>query len=635
MSNRDSKHDVIEHYAGHSEEKGRIYRIVFAVLCVLLTLLMAFYYFFGRIGTLEIRAYFLMSIMALCYFPKSTDKYWKQGLDIIFMGLSVLVSWYFITHNYEMKMSFFDMSPISLSMGSVMILLILEATRRKIGWIMPSIAVIFLLYAFFGYLIPGKYGTNGYSIGRIINISYTGTEGIYGTPIGVMVSTVFLFMLFGTLLQSSGAGKFFIDFSKAAMGNVAGGPAKIAVVSSMLFGSINGSAVANTVATGSFTIPLMKETGYDSEFAGAVEATSSTGGQIMPPIMGAGAFLIAELTGISYSTIALISIIPAILYYGAIFISIHLEAKKKRLQGVPKSELPKMKDVLIHEGVSALPLLLLLILIIFVKISVQYAAIFSIALILILGLIRKKGKEKVSFIGKGIEAAVTSILSIAISCACAGIIVGMVTLTGLGYNFSSSLLGLANGNLFLALILLFAMGLILGMGLPTVAAFVLMVSIAGPGLTNMGLPVLTAYLITFWFAQTSAITPPVCLAAYAAAGIANAKPFRVGIQAMKLGFPLLIIPYLMAYRSLLFTGPVYESISTIITGSIGVISFCTLFIGYFFAPLKWYHRVLALFAGVCCFWPNQYADIVGVVLFIILLLMSRNDSRRQYVRIDG
>ena len=612
---------ILEDFSQNKGDKNKTYRIIYLIISTVLTAIMMYYYLGGQIGQMEILGIFLMFVMAMCFFPKSNQPAWQQMIDCVLLVLSGVTNIYMMLFNYEMKLKYDGLDTLDIIMGMVLIILILEGTRRKVGWGMPVIAAVFVLYTFFGYLIPGKFGTSQFTLSRIVSMFYAGNEGIYGSALTTMLSTVFLFVLMGGLMESTGSGQFFIDISKALCGKSVGGTAKIATVCSMLFGSISGSAVANTVATGSFTIPMMVQAGYSKPFASAICAVASTGGQMMPPVMGAGAFLIAELTGEPYSKIVMISIIPAILFYGALYLEADLEAKKLGMKGLPPEQIPDVKAVLRQQGVAALPLLLLVILIVFTGLTVVYAGVFAVGALFLLGVLRGKGKSRITFLLDGIMSAAPSIASTSICCACAGLVIGAVTLTGLSYTFSSMLMNLASGSLFLALVLVMILGFVLGMGLPTTPAFIIMIAVTGSGLISMGLPILTAYMIIFWFAQSANITPPVCMAAYAAAGISGAKPMAIGIKAVKFGFPMFIIPFLMAYRGILFDIDVATGVWGCVMALCGVVAITILIIGYLRTNLNVLERILVGVAGVAFFYWEPVADVVGIVTFILFLVM--------------
>ena len=437
-----------------------------------------------------------------------------------------------------------------------------------------------------------------------------------------MVNTIFIFMVFGAMLGATGASSFFIDIATALTGNSPGGPAKIATISSMLFGSVSGSAVANTVATGSFTIPMMKKVGYKAEFAGGVEAVASTGGQMMPPIMGAGAFVMSEITGIPYSKIVTVSFIPAFLFYLAIYTAVHFQALKRGLRGLPHEEIPKARDVMRKQGHFIIPLIMLIVLLLVFKFSVEMSAACSILILIIIGTIKNKN-NRWEFILEGLRDGAQTAVTVSMATAAAGIMVGVFGLTGIGLKFSNALFSLASGNTLYGIILIFLIGLVLGMGLPVIAAFIIMVSVAGPGLMGLGLPMLTAYLITFWYSQTSNITPPVCVAAYAAAGIAKASTFKTGLNACRIGFPIFIIPVIMAYRPLLLNGPVTDVVITIASVTIGIVLLTSFFIGYWNRCFDAIDYVLTLISGSFLLHPNILLNAVGLAISIIFILRQR------------
>ena len=607
-------------------EKG--YKRLFRLISLLLAIGCLVYYIMPGIEELSMRGFFLCAVLVLAFFPKASDSAGKRVYDMALCLLSVVSNLYFILFNYEMKLKFFYLGALDIAMGAILVILILIATKRKAGLAMTSIAVVFLAYAFFGYLIPGRYGASRFTVSRIINILYTGTEGIYGSALAIMLSTIFLFIIFGGLLESTKANVFFVELSRALFGRSVGSSSKVCILSCALFGTINGSAVANTAAVGSFAIPLMKDTGYSAEDAGAVTAVAATGGQMMPPVMGAGAFLIAELAGVAYNKIVLISFIPAILFYFAIFLYVHYTAKKNSLKVQQAEELPTVLSVLRKHGASAVPLVLMVTLITFTSFSVTYSAIFSIAVLAILGIVRSKDKPGLAVLTDGVMAAMPSIISTAVCCACAGVIIGVISLSGLGFSFSSTLMSLAGGKLIFGLLLVLLLSIVLGMGLPTTPAFILMVSVAGAGLTKLGLPLLVAYLVIFWFSQTSNITPPVCMAAYTAAGICGCPPLKVGLNSLKIGLPMIIIPFFMVYRSLLFTEGIAYSLYSLLTCIAGIFCLELVTVGYMNIKLNVPETGLLLLACGGLFVSGYLPNALGAASFIVFLLLHRSRSAK-------
>ena len=527
--------------------------------------------------------------------------------------------------------------------GTVAVVTLLEASRRALGWPISFIAACFIGYGYAGPFLPGVLRHGGYSTGRLVGQLYLGQEGIYGIPLGVAASFVFVFILFGALLEVTGAGQFFIDLAYALTGRQRGGPAKAAVLASSALGSVSGSAIANVVTSGAFTIPLMKKVGYRAEEAGGIEAAASTGGQILPPIMGAGAFLIAEYTGLAYLDVVKAALIPAILYMGTVFVFVHLVAIARNLEGLPASELPGFGTTLAR-GWHFLMALVVLVAALLMDFSVARVGFLSCMAVAALAASRAAwnrtmpGNPRASnpevaaqgpltgWVGGGmvrvVDASVLAgrnTLPVSLACAVAGIIVGIVGLTGLGLKFSGLMLSLSQGNLFLVLILLLLASLVLGMGLPVTASYVVLIVLAGPVLINdFGLPVLIAHLLVFWYSQDSNVTPPVCLAAYAAAGVAGADPMRTGLQAWKYAKGLYLIPILMVVHPELALGGAWPVV-------LGKATMCMVALAAFAAvlegqslsrPLSAGGRILLLAGAATAFYPSFLVGGLGA-LFVV------------------
>jgi TRAP transporter 4TM/12TM fusion protein len=533
-------------------------------------------------------------------------------------------------------------------------LLVLEACRRVIGWIMTGICVVAMLYAYFGPWMPELIIHKGYSVERISTTLWLTTEGIFGLPIGVAATFVFVFVLFGAFLESTGGGNFFIELAYALTGRFSGGPAKTSVVASGFMGSVSGSAVGNVVATGSFTIPMMKKVGYRPHVAGAIEAAASTGGQLMPPIMGAGAFLMAEFTNTSYLTIIKVALVPAIMYYVTVLFFVHFEAKKFGLEGQPKESLPKVGRVL-KEGLHfIIPVLILIYVLInnYSPMMAGFVAVIStVAASLLANTVKWRlaavtggrarpsalafaAKEAKSIV-KALEKGATSAIMVSVACAAAGIIVGMVTLTGMGLKFSSLVLDLSYGIEALAILLIGAASLVLGMGLPVTASYIVLATLAGPALLDMGVPILVTHMIVFWYSQDANVTPPVSLASFAGAGVAGANPMRTAFTSWKLAKGLYIIPIIMAYRPLLGMGKTYELLHwqvglTMIATLLGLIAFASALERYFIRRATWLETILFWIAAAGLFWPQYWADGVGLIAFAAAVAMQKwsTDSRQ-------
>jgi TRAP transporter 4TM/12TM fusion protein len=536
-------------------------------------------------------------------------------------------------------------------------LLVLEACRRVIGFIMTGICITAMLYAFYGPYMPELIIHKGYSIERIATTLWLTTEGIFGLPIGVAATFVYVFVLFGAFLETTGGGSFFIDLAYALTGRFSGGPAKTSVVASGFMGSVSGSAVGNVVATGSFTIPMMKKVGYRPHVAGAIEAAASTGGQLMPPIMGAGAFLMAEFTNTSYLTIIKVALIPAILYYLTVLFFVHFEAQKHGLKGQPKEKLPRALKV-IKEGLHFIIPVVILIYVLFANYSPMMAGFVAVMSTLAASLVANTVRWAVNRTGRptpgapgeslggfcsremkmiltALEKGAHNAVMVSVACAAAGIIVGMVTLTGMGLKFSSLVLELSFGIKALAILLIGGASLVLGMGLPVTASYIVLATLAGPALLDMGVPLLVAHMIVFWYSQDANVTPPVSLASFAGAGVAGANPMQTAFTSWKLAKGLYIIPIIMAYRPILGMGDGYTLLHwqvglTILTTLLGLIAFASGLERYFIRKATWLETFLFLLAAAGLFWPAYWADLTGGVLFaaVIFLQIYHHRTRR-------
>jgi TRAP transporter 4TM/12TM fusion protein len=525
--------------------------------------------------------------------------------------------------------------------------LVLEACRRVIGVIMTGICVVAMLYAYFGPYMPELIIHKGYSIERIATTLWLTTEGIFGLPIGVAATFVFVFVLFGAFLETTGGGSFFIDLAYALTGRFSGGPAKTSVVASGFMGSVSGSAVGNVVATGSFTIPMMKKVGYRPHVAGAIEAAASTGGQLMPPIMGAGAFLMAEFTNTSYLTIIKVALAPAIMYYTTVLFFVHYEAKKYGLTGQPKEKLPKIGNV-IREGLHFIIPVLILIYVLVNNYSPMMAGFVAVVSTLAASLAANTIRwrmapvdtnqprasavvfavKEVKEILRALETGAKNAIMVSVACAAAGIIVGMVTLTGMGLKFSSLVLDLSFGIEVLAILLIGAASLVLGMGLPVTASYIVLATLAGPALLDMGVPLMVTHMIVFWYSQDANVTPPVSLASFAGAGVAGSNPMRTAFTSWKLAKGLYIIPIIMAYRPLLGMGSGYELLHwqvgwTILVTMLGLIAFASAIERYFIRRAVWIETLLFWLAAANLFWPSYLTDGIGLVAFIVALMMQK------------
>lgn len=626
------------------------------VISVIFVLFQLYATLSGHVTAQVLRATHLafVQLLAFLLFP-ATKKMPKNTLpwyDVV-LGLVGAGCWLYIVINFQMYAHGFENTLVSRTgnntvldvvIGIIGILILIESCRRIVGLPIMIIASIFIVYAFVGKYLPGFLHHRGYSLQRVVCHLFYNTEGIMGVPIGACSTFIFLFILFGALLEKTGIGQFFIDVCNAIAGGASGGPAKVAVLSSALLGTVSGSSVSNTVGSGSFTIPMMKKLGYKGEFAGAVEASASTGGQLMPPIMGAAAFLMAESLGLPYVTIVKAAIIPAILYFTGIFITVHLEAKKLGLKGLPREELPKFLPLFLKKGYMILPLIVIILFLCMGKTAV-FAALMGILACVLIGIgvsfVDVAKGRKPTFGTKDIIdvmcAAARNIISVAIACGMAGIIIGIVTLTGLGLKLGAGLVTLAGGKLFLTLVFTMLASIILGMGAPTTANYLITSTITAGAIIQLGVQPLAAHMFAFYFGIIADVTPPVALAAIAGAAIAKAKPMKTAVNATKLAIGAFIIPYMFVYNSqmLLLDAKWGSVIMIIVSALIGMFGISVSFEGYGFrntgifygtnktkglvATFDVVERILFAIAGLLCVIPETRTDIIGICMMAVLV----------------
>lgn len=505
-------------------------------------------------------------------------------------------------------------------MTIIAVAVILEISRRTIGILLPGIAILFIFYALWGGNIGGIFSHPGYSLERLTNTFYMTTNGIYGAPAKVAATMVFMFVFFGAFLNATGASKVITDGAFSIAGKYTGGPAKVSIIASALMGSVSGSASANVATTGQLTIPLMKKIGYKRHFAAGVESASSTGGTITPPIMGAAAFIMTEITGIPYGDIVLAAIIPALLFYLATFTAVHYEAKKLGLRGLSKEQLPSIFLVIKKGFYVMLPLILLIVLILMYY-PVMYAAFYSTIALIIMGFIQPTSRLTIKKVFQAIADSSGMVLQAAAACACAGIVIGVLNLTGLGLRFSSVTLGIAGQSLILALIFTMIISIILGMGLPPVAAYIIGSAVAAPALINLGFPVLASHLFVFYFSALSSITPPVAVTAYIGAGIAGANPLRTAVTSCLIGLPAFIVPYMFMFSDhFLLQGDVFNIILTLIPAIIGFFCLSAGIIGYFNKKLYIYERVGFVLGGGLLLIFDFITGAVGVLILVLVVM---------------
>ncbi len=590
--------------------------------------------------------------------------------DLILMGLSAVVGIYIVVNFDTIVENMGNPSQTDLIMGGIAILLVLELCRRAVGPVLTVICLVFLVYAVYGNYIPGFLSHRGYPITRVISHMYLTTEGIFGVAAGVATTYVFMFILFGAFLLRTGTGQFFIDLAVALLGSFSGGPAKVAIFSSALMGTINGSSVANVVGTGSFTIPLMKSIGYRPYFAGAVEAAASTGGQLMPPVMGAGAFIMAEILGIPYSQVIIAAALPAVLYYAGVLTGVHLEAKRTGLEGIPRQMLPSPKKIFKERGILLLPIVVVVFMLMNGR-TPPYAAVTGIfgsivfssllsenrrgvgpgagSLLLILRdvigigtvgylLVDQYASPYLIVGGMALNIAISGsmagtrpqvikygealiygsrdALGVSIACLSIGFIMGSATLTGAGLKIANGILLLSGGNLFLTLFFTMIASLILGMGLPTTANYLVTSTIAAPALVHAGIPILSAHLFVFYFGIIADLTPPVALAAMAGAGLAGAPPTKTGVQSFRLAAPAYLIPYVFCYapQITLLGFDFLSGLEASITALLGVIALGVGLFGFFRTFVPWWQRIPLLAAALLLIVPGWETDLMGFVV---------------------
>ncbi|WP_447926781.1 TRAP transporter permease [Vreelandella sp. EE27] len=583
------------------------------------------------------------------------------AVDAIFFAGALVTGGYLVFFLDEIinRAGFWNQTDITVAI--IATITVLEASRRAVGFGMTIIGLIAIVYAlagprgelaWLGEWLPGILSHRGYTLDRVAGQLYLGQEGIFGLPLGVAATYIFIFVLFGAFLESTGAGRFFIDMAYAATGRQRGGPAKAAVLASAGMGSISGSAIANVVTTGAFTIPLMKKLGYQPKQAGGIEAAASTGGQIMPPLMGAGAFLIAEYTNTPYLDIVKISILPAIMYFATVYLFVHIIALKQGMQGMPRSELPKMRQVMKDGWHFLLPLAVLVWLLV-MNLSPMRVGYYAVVTMVAVAVIRYalwyffvapgqgqpvtfERTKNVVWAGliklvEGLELGARNAVAVSMACAVAGIIVGVVGLTGLGLKFSSMMLAFSGGNLVLALVMVLLASLVLGMGLPVTASYIVLIVLVGPALTSeFGVPLLIAHLVVFWYSQDSNVTPPIALAGFAGAAIAGSKPMETGFQAWKFAKGLYLIPLFMVFNpEIILGGPVLVVAWNAVIAIFALCAFAASLEGYLFTRMSWLPRLAIGAAIFGVFYPSLWTEIAGVVVIAAVISANYLASRRE------
>ncbi|BBO88226.1 TRAP transporter permease [Desulfosarcina ovata] len=619
----------------------------YAVVIAVSLLLAAFQIWtagFGVLFALKQRIIHISLLGALTFFLRPVSSRFDtdgEGRRKVFLwdrtfAALMLTSMVYLLWNYEAIQSRAGFPEAwDIGFGLVMIVLLLEMTRRVVGLALPIIACCFLLYAFLGPYMPSMIGHRGYDLERIVAQMYLTTEGIFGVPAGVSATFIYMFILYGAFLEKSGGGIFFIKLAYALTGRMLGGPAKASVFASGLMGSISGSAVANTVTTGAFTIPLMKSVGFRPSFAAAVEASASSGGQLMPPIMGAAAFIMAVFTNIPYKFIMVSAAVPAALYYFAIFISIHFRAKRMGLKPGNAEDLPNARELLKKDWQHIFSLVVLVTLLL-MDITPLRAAFWGTLTIIVSCGMRKSTRMSLKSVYEALLLASRNTATVGAACACAGIVVGVVTLTGIGLKFATLIEVLANGNIIIALLMTMVASLILGMGLPTSACYIVLAVLAAPVLTNLGFPVLASHLFIFYFGIISAITPPVALAAYAGSGISGSNPFKTAVTALSLDLSAFFIPYWFIFNPELLLGKgLLANIAVIFISAVGVVALSAMTQGYLVRKLNAAERTIAVLVTFSLLMVDLRWRLLGLGVFGALFVYLKFSAARSREEASG
>lgn len=593
----------------------QVIMIAFSLWCIYVTL---FATFLEEVRLTSFMA--LIIIMGFLTYPAKKGEIKENHIpwyDIVGMVLGSGAFWYFTFNAENIIQQGTRFQAYQIVIGVIGIIALIEVTRRCVGLPILCVALFFIIYALvFGLTNPSFFGRIRYFVR---NIFYT-KEGIFSTPVNVCSKFIAVFIIFGAFLEKTGISEFFIQLANCAAGKYSGGPAKVAVISSALCGMVSGSSVGNTVTTGSVTIPMMKKTGYKPEFAGAVEAASSTGGQIMPPIMGAAAFLMADFVGVPYSNIIMRAILPAVMYFAGIFITVHLEAKRLGLSGIPKELLPNFWKM-VKKIYLLLPLIMLVIWVSGNYMTMQKAASISILIAIGVSLLNKEHRISIKDIFGALEQGGKSTITVAAACGVAGIIAGSITMTGLANELINGIVSIANNHLIVALFLTMLCCIVLGMGVPTTANYCIMAATCAPILIRMGVPALAAHFFVFYFGIVADITPPVALAAYAGSAIAKSNPMKTAFNASRLAIAVFIVPYIFCFSPalLLIDTNALEVVRISITALIGIFGVAAGLEGYVFCDMKVYIRVLIVVGGLMLIMPSLITDIIGIALVIVCI----------------
>ncbi len=606
------------------------------VLAVILALFQLSTAFFGVLPTMQQRSFhvaFIMTLIFLLYPSSKKCSFIKIPFyDWILAVLSAACSLYVFVFYEDIAGRAGMYYEYEIWIGAVFTLLVFEAGRRVLGYALPIFCSLFLLFGYFGRYMPGPVQHSGMSVTRIIEELYLTTDGLFGLVTGVSATYIFLFVLFGAFLSSTKTSDFFNDLAMALTGHLKGGPAKIAVVSSALMGTISGSTSANVATTGAFTIPLMKKIGYKPYFAGAVEAAASTGGQIMPPVMGAAAFIIADTVGVKYSLVLLAAIVPALLYFWGIWCSLSLEASKLGLEGLPKDSLPKTWSVIRKRGYKSIPLLVIIYFLVS-GYNPLYSGCWGIASAVVLSFVKKSDRMSLKDLIATLKDGSMSALPVAMACIIVGIVIGIMGATGVALRIGDAVLSLTAGNMIATMVVTMIIAMLLGMGMPTTASYVMASAVAVPALALLGTKLLDAHMFVFFYAVLSSVTPPVCVGAYTAAGIAGSDPNKTAFQSVKLALSGFIIPFIFLLApEILLTNVTswFVTIQALISAILGVFMLSVATENYFMDKLKVYERIATLVGALVLIFPGTVTDIAGLAIFAILFFVTRQRNKLQH-----
>jgi len=626
--------EILREYSKEDNERKltKVVSVIVNAFSLLISLFLVYTAAFGQLPATQQRSLYLLCAMVILFlvypaFSKHTPK-GVAWYDYIFAAASFGCCLYALV-NYEPILLRFGISNITDQFVFVVLaILVLEGTRRLVSGALSLVTIIFLIYAYFGNFMPGMFQTKAGGLSRMADHMFMIPEGIFGSALGTAATYVSLFVLFSALLQECGMGDFIQEIALALTGRSTGGPAKVAVFSSAAFGTISGAAAANVVGTGTFTIPLMKKCGYPAEFAAAVEACASTGGQLIPPVMGAACFIMAEYIGIPYSKIMLAGLVPGFLYYMSVFVTVDLRSKKLGLLGLHKDQLPSAKAAMKTRGHLLIPFMAVIILIL-KQYTISFSALCGIILILLISPLKKETRMTWKQMGNAFMNGGKRTVSFGVACACVGMIIGVTTLTGVGNVLGNYILAISGGSLLITLILVMLMSIIMGMGMPTVAVYIVLATVAAPVLVKLGIPTLTAHFFCFYFGILACITPPVAVPSYAAAAIAGSNPSKTGWTAFKMAIPAFLIPYVFVYAPCMLLNEidVVETVFCIFTAIMGVFLVACGLEGWLLRKLCMWKRVLAFAAGIFCIIPDHITDIVGVVVLIYLIASEKREMK--------